>query len=126
MRNTIAKTSIAAAIVALGFSAYSSQAIATEPGTTADVLYRACTVAAGRFEQSWSYNDTGVQWGEIASCVTDSVRLTCQGNVCKVNGLDRNSRTAVLVKQKVSPDLGLAVLPVREEFDRVLSNTAMF
>ena len=124
MRNTIAKTSIAAAIVALGFSAYSSQA--TEPGSTADVLYRACTVTAGRFEQSWSYNDTGVQWGEIASCVTDSVRLTCQGNVCRVNGLARNSRTAVLVKQKVSPDLGLAVLPVREEFDRVLSRTAMF
>jgi hypothetical protein len=126
MKTTIAKTSIAAAIVALGFSANPSQVQAGEPGGTTDMLQRACTVAAGRFEQGWLYNDTGVQWGKITSCVTDTIRLTCQDDTCSATGLDRSERTAVLVKQKASVDLGVTVAAERDEFDRVLKGVAMY
>lgn len=126
MRTTIVKTSIAAAIVALGFGAYPSQSPAGEPGGTADMLRRACTVAAGRFEEGWIYKDTGVQWGEFMSCVTENIRLTCQDDTCRATGLALNGQNVVLLKQKASVDLGITVRSERDAFDRVLRNTAMY
>ena len=126
MRTTIVKTSIATAIVALGFGAYPSQSPAGEPGGTADMLQHACTVATGRFEEGWVYNGTGVQWGELASCVTENIRLTCQDDTCRATGLIRNGQNVVLVKQKASVDLGITVKSERDAFDRVLRNTAMY
>lgn len=125
-KTSIAKTSIAAAIVALGFGAYPSQSPAGEAGSTADMLQRACTVAAGRFEEGWIYNDTGVQWGEFTSCVTENIRLTCQDDTCRATGLVRNGQNLVLVKQKASVDLGITVRSERDAFDRVLRSTAMY
>lgn len=126
MNKAITKTSIAAAIIALGFSSNTSQTLGGEPGGTADMLQRACTVAAGRFEQGWIYNDTGVQWGEVTSCVTENIRLSCQDDICRVTGLGHATRSAVLVKQKASVDRGVAVMPERDEFDRVLKSMAMY
>lgn len=126
MRTTVVKTSIAAAIVALGFGAYPSQSPAGEPGGTADMLQRACTVAAGRFEEGWIYNDTGVQWSEFTSCVIENIRLICQGDTCRATSLVRNGQNGVLVKQKASVDLGITVRSERDAFDRVLRNTAIY
>ncbi|MBE9558461.1 MAG: hypothetical protein IMF08_16510 [Proteobacteria bacterium] len=126
MRPTIVKTIIATAIVALGLGAYPSQSPAGEPGGAADMLQRACTVAAGRFEEGWVYNGTGVQWGEITSCVTENIRLTCRGDTCRATGLIGNGQNVVLVKQKASVDLGMTVTSERDAFDRVLRNTAMY
>ena len=126
MKTAIVKTSIATAIIALGFSANPSQTLAGEPGSTADKLQRACTVAAGRFEQGWIYNDTGVQWGEITSCVTENIPLSCQEDICRATGLEHTGRTTVLVKQKVSVDRGVTVIAERDEFDRVLKSMAMY
>jgi hypothetical protein len=126
MRIAIARASIGAAIVALGFSVYPSQAPAGEPGGASDMLQRACTVAAGHFEQGWIYSYTGVQWGEFASCVTGNIRLSCQGDLCRATSLDRTGRTAVVVKHKASADRGIAVRSERDEFDRVLKSMAMY
>lgn len=46
-------------------------------------LRKACTEQGGRFEQSWAYNDQGVQWGKILSCSTGAGYVTCQDNFCR-------------------------------------------
>lgn len=46
-------------------------------------LHKACVEKGGRFEQSWIYNDQGVQWGKVVSCSTSAGYVTCQGNTCR-------------------------------------------
>lgn len=46
-------------------------------------LRKACSEQDGRFEQSWVYNDQGVQWGEVVSCTTSSGYVRCQDNHCR-------------------------------------------
>jgi len=46
-------------------------------------LRKACVQQDGRFEQSWIYNDQGVQWGKVVSCTTSSGYVRCQDNHCR-------------------------------------------
>lgn len=46
-------------------------------------LRKICNDHAGRFEQSWAYNDQGMQWGEVLSCSTSTAYITCQDDVCR-------------------------------------------
>ena len=46
-------------------------------------LRKACAQQDGRFEQSWIYNDQGVQWGQVVSCATNAGYVRCQDNHCR-------------------------------------------
>lgn len=46
-------------------------------------LRKVCTEQDGRFEQAWLYNDQGMQWGDVVSCVTNTGYIRCQGNFCR-------------------------------------------
>jgi hypothetical protein len=46
-------------------------------------MRQACDAQDGRFEKSWQYNDQGVKWGLVLSCVTSVGRVTCQDDVCE-------------------------------------------
>jgi len=46
-------------------------------------MRKVCTQHGGRFEQSWLYNDQGVQWGKVLSCATRWGSITCRENVCR-------------------------------------------
>lgn len=125
MKHRITATAIAASILALGFGLSPSAGTGAESGRAADVLQRACGAVAGRFEQTWAHRETDIEWHVVASCVTEDIRLTCQGDICRSAHLARDRQAAILVKHKASPDLGQAVLPGRNEFDRVLQGRAI-
>ena len=46
-------------------------------------LHKACIEQGGRFEQSWIYNDQGMQWGKVLSCATSAGYVSCQGSTCR-------------------------------------------
>lgn len=66
-------------------SAFVSGAAFAESNTAVHhaALRKACTAQDGRFEQSWAYNDQGVQWGKVVSCVTSAGYVRCQDNTCR-------------------------------------------
>jgi hypothetical protein len=89
-----------------------------------DALERACTAAAGRFETDWSYDDNGVQWGRLATCTTEEVRLSCQGSVCHAKRFAAIPPKVTQAKDKHSDARGVRVAATRAEFDQVLRPTA--
>jgi len=75
---------LAVVLIGLGWTVVSDAANAG--GSTAAryaEMREACGEQGGRFEQSWLYNDQGVQWGEALSCATSVGYVTCQDNVCR-------------------------------------------
>ncbi len=46
-------------------------------------LRQACSELGGRFEQSWIYNDQGVQWGRVMTCSTKAGFVRCQDGLCR-------------------------------------------
>ncbi|MCG8542779.1 MAG: hypothetical protein MJE12_01090 [Alphaproteobacteria bacterium] len=74
----------AAILIGLGWTTVSGAARAAE--NTAlhhSVLRKACAEHGGRFQESWIYNDQGVQWGKVLSCATSAGYVSCQGNFCR-------------------------------------------
>ncbi len=81
---------LATALIGFCWAAVSDAAHA-ESNTASQhaALRNACTAQGGRFEQSWAYNDQGVQWGRVLSCSTSAGYITCQGDVCRGIRWDR-------------------------------------
>jgi hypothetical protein len=115
-------TAVAAVLVVSGLV----QAPEAKAGDIGDALERACTVAAGRYEAGWSYDDQGVQWGRVATCTTAEVRLSCQDGICRATWRTADPQLATLLKDRDSGEDGIRVAATRSEFDRVLRPTAMY
>lgn len=79
-----ANHALAVVLIALGWAVSSSAAHAESNTALRHAeLRKACTQQGGRFEQSWIYNDQGVQWSRVLSCSTSAGYITCQGKVCR-------------------------------------------
>ena len=48
-----------------------------------EAMRKACSEQGGRFEQSWRYNDQGMQWGDMVSCSTSIGFVKCEDEVCR-------------------------------------------
>lgn len=84
---------LAGALIGLGWAAASGAAFAGgDTATRHAEMRQACTEQGGRFEQSWSYNDQGMQWGKVRSCSTSRGFVTCQDAVCRSDYWDRPAR----------------------------------
>ena len=96
------KHALAAVLMGLCLTAVSGAAGAESDTARKQLALRqACTEQGGRFEQSWIYNDQGMQWGEVLSCSTSAGYVTCQDNVCRGGrwAFDNNATAA-----KTGPD----------------------
>lgn len=123
MRNLVSAVLITAAIATAAFVAVPEKGYAAEPG---DVLRRACAAVSGQFEEVWTFEPGQAYWSETASCITAKVRVTCRDEACRTLGNPNSDRPNVLIKHKVSEDLGIAIPAERREFDRVLREIAIY
>lgn len=123
MRNLVSAICITAITAATAFVAVPEKGYAAEPG---DVLRRACTAVSGQFEEAWTFEPGQAYWTETASCITAKVRVACRHGACRAFGNPNGDRANVLIKHKVSEDLGVAIAAERREFDRALRNIAIY
>jgi len=75
---------LAFALVGLGCAVYAGSVSAeSRIGALQTEMQKACVELGGRFEQSWKYNDQGMQWGRVLSCSTSMGTVTCQDRICQ-------------------------------------------
>ena len=82
--NKTGRYMLVATLIGLGW-AFASGAVYAEANTATRhaELREACTEQGGRFEQSWRYNDQGLQWGAVLTCSTRAGYVICQDGVCR-------------------------------------------
>ena len=74
-------------------------------------MRQACAAQDGRFEKSWMYNDQGMKWGLVLSCVTGAGIVSCQDNVCETRrwarrdttGTDSELETTKVIRTQTEP-----------------------
>lgn len=117
---------LAALMIGLGCAAVSGAARAESDTTTLHAEMREiCAELGGRFEETWRYNDQGVQWGRVASCSTSAGHVICQGSVCQTSrqalskprligkGPDSNGSTAKIPSNSSAIAGALAALSIQ-------------